>query len=336
MMGKATDCNSILRIPNLSLSHLRAPWNEKTGARWNVPSADHYILDVIQECSYRFNRDADRVFLGGYSMGGFGAFHLSQRLNDRLAGAVVFSGAWKTTHWKAWTRLPVFMRHGRNDATAPGTEGLPSRPRFTDVFYSRSAHEGLTDLAIDHLYVEDDSGHSLRGAASAMLQLPSWMEKYTRTPYAPHVIAVSRRGWKSSSDTPNPHGRWVTISEIGADKITYNTVELRSPAPSFRETADDFSAQTMQTGTRSTAAGLVDANIEEDNCIVVQTENVRRFSLWLHPSMVDFSRPVRISMNGKRSEHKVTASLMNSLRSCRRRHDWRLIYHAEIKLTVEQ
>ncbi|MDG1893437.1 MAG: alpha/beta hydrolase [Fuerstiella sp.] len=160
-----TDSKFIIAAPS-------APWKEKTGARWNVPSADNYIRDVIQECSYRFNISADQIFLGGYSMGGFGAFHLGQRLNDRLAGAVVFSGAWKTTHWKAWTGLPVFMRHGKNDATAPGTEGLRSRPRFTDVFYSRSAHQRLTELSIDHLYVEDDGGHSLRGAADAMSQLP--------------------------------------------------------------------------------------------------------------------------------------------------------------------
>ncbi|MCP4787681.1 MAG: hypothetical protein GY903_16845 [Fuerstiella sp.] len=313
-----------------------APWNEKTGARWNVPSADDYICDVIQECSHRFNIDADRIFLGGYSMGGFGAFHLCQRLNDRLAGAVVFSGAWKTTHWKSWTGLPVFMRHGKNDAVAPGTEGLRSRPRFTDVFYSRAAHQRLTELSIDHLYVEDDGGHSLRGTADAMSQLPRWMEQYTRDAFASHVVAVSQRGWKSSSDTPTPHCRWVTISETGAEEMTFDAVEMKGPSPSFKETTEAFNAQTMQLGTGNVAAGLVDARNEGNNHITVQTENVRRFSVWLHPSMVDFSRPVRISVNGKLSEHRITESLLDALRSYRRRHDWRLIYHAEIKLAVER
>ncbi|MDG1893438.1 MAG: hypothetical protein P8J37_00870 [Fuerstiella sp.] len=162
------------------------------------------------------------------------------------------------------------------------------------------------------------------------------MEQYTRDPFAPHVVAVSRRGWKSSSDTPTPHSRWVTISETGADEMTYDAVELKGPSPSFKETAEAFAAQTIQLGTRSVAAGLVDARIEGDNRVAVQTENVRRFSLWLHPSMVDFFRPVRVLVNGQESEHKVTASLLDALRSYQRRHDWRLIYHAEIKLTVDQ
>ncbi|MEO2015919.1 MAG: hypothetical protein ABGZ53_16285 [Fuerstiella sp.] len=313
-----------------------APWNEKAGARWNVPFADDYIHDVIQECGYRFNIDTDRIFLGGYSMGGFGAFHLCQRLNDRLAGGIVFSGAWKTTHWKAWTGLPVFMRHGKNDAVAPGTDGLRSRPRFTDVFYARAAHQRLTELSIDHLYVEDDGGHSLRGATDAMSQLPRWMEQYTRDPFAPHVVAISRKGWKSSTDTPTPHTRWVTISEIGANEMTFDAVDVKGPSPSFKESQEAFNDQTVQLGTRNVDAGLVDATNAGNNHIVVKTENVRRFSVWLHPSMVDFSRPVRISVDGIQSEHEVTASLLDALRSYRRQRDWTLIYHAEIKLTAEQ
>lgn len=63
-----------------------APWNDKSSARWNLPEADAYIDAVIRECNYRCHIDPNRVFLGGQSMGGFGAYHLCQRLADRLAG----------------------------------------------------------------------------------------------------------------------------------------------------------------------------------------------------------------------------------------------------------
>jgi hypothetical protein len=227
------------------------------------------------------------------------------------------------------------MRHGKNDAAAPGTKGLRSRPRFTDVFYSRAAHQRLTELSIDHLYVEDDGGHSIRGAADAMSQLPRWMEKHTRDPFAAHVVAVSRRGWKTSSDTPTPHSHWITISEIGDQTISFDAVKVNGPSPSFKETREAFEAQTLSVGSTQVAAGLVDARIEEDNHVIVQTENVREFSIWLHPSTVDFSRPVRVSVNGTQSDHEIAASLLDALRSYQRRQDWRLIYHAEIKLTVK-
>jgi predicted esterase len=313
-----------------------APWNEKTGARWNVPAADDYISAVIQECQYRFNIDIDRIFLGGYSMGGFGAFHLCQRLSDRLAGGVIFSGAWKTMRWDAWTGLPLFIRHGAADAVPPGSDDTRSRPRFTDVFYSRVAARQLSKRSLEYLSIEDSGGHSIRDATAAISQLAGWMQDRRRDPYAPHVVAVSQRGWKASTDTATPHARWVTIHEIGAGEISFDEVDVDGPWPAWKETREAFDAQTLQIGTRRVKAGIVDAKIAADNRIEVRSENVQRFSIWLHPSMVDFARPVQIAVNGVESEHDVRESLLDALRSYRRRQDWGLIYHKEITLTVKQ
>ncbi len=312
-----------------------APWNETTGARWNVPGADDYVSAVIQECCYRFNVDRDRVFLGGYSMGGFGAFHLCQRLSDRLAGGFVFSGAWKTTHWKAWTGTPLFIRHGANDA-APSVDGKPGRPRFTDVFYARTAHRRLTELGIPHVYVEDNGNHAIRPAADAMTSMATWVLAPKRDPDARHVVAISPRGWKSSSDTATPHNRWITIHEPGDGEIAFDHVTLSGPSPSFHETPEDFRKQTFQLDVLPVRAGLVDATIQGRNRIVIHTENVKKFSIWLNRSMVDFSQPVRISLNGSDSEHLVAPRLLDTLRSYKRRQDWGLIYHAEIELTCTE
>jgi predicted peptidase len=100
-----------------------APWNEKVSARWNVPEAEEYIADLIEEFVHRFNIDRDRVFLGGHSMGGFGAYHLGQRMNDRIAGGLLVSGSWNLTRWDAFAGTLLFIVHGVNDATAPGTAG---------------------------------------------------------------------------------------------------------------------------------------------------------------------------------------------------------------------
>lgn len=310
-----------------------APWNEKTGARWNVPDADDYISAVIQECRYRFNVDTDRVFLGGYSMGGFGAWHLCQRLSDRLAGGFVFSGAWKTERWQAWTGLPLFIRHGAHDAAAPGADGKGGRPRFTDVFYARTAHRRLTELGIPHVYVEDDGNHAIRDATDAMQTMARWILEPRRDPFARHVVAVSPRGWNASSDTPTPHNRWISIQEIADGTIDFDSVQLTGPRPSFNETREDFHNQSFRLETRPASAGMVDALVADDNRIVIRTENVRRFSVWLHPSMIDVSKPVHITVNGRDSEHGVTPRLLDAVRSYQRRKDWKLIYHAEIQLT---
>lgn len=312
-----------------------APWNESTGARWNVSEADAYIRAVIEECCYRFNIDRDRIVLGGYSMGGFGAYHLCQRLNDRLAGGFVFSGSWKTMHWRAWTGLPLFLRHGVHDASPPDENGRGGRPRFTDVFYSRTAVDRLKQLGMNPAYVEDDGDHAIRPAVNAMRQLAAWIEPLRRERYPRHVVAVSPRGWRASSDTATPHSHWVTIHEVGDGAIEVDRVIREGPAPAFRETAEDFHKQSLHVTTMPVKAGLVEAKFLSDNRIDIVTENVRRFSLWFHPQLADFNRPLTVCVNGVASTHAIRPQLIHALRSCRRSEDRTRIYHSELTITCE-
>ena len=62
-------------------------------SRWCQPGTTKYIEDTIDAACRKFKIDRDRVFLGGHSMGGFGAYHLAQLMPDRLAGAWLSSGA---------------------------------------------------------------------------------------------------------------------------------------------------------------------------------------------------------------------------------------------------
>ncbi|MCA9085597.1 MAG: hypothetical protein KDA81_16165 [Planctomycetaceae bacterium] len=312
-----------------------APWNESTGGRWNVPEADAYIRAVIDECSHRFNIDRDRIVLGGYSMGGFGAYHLCQRLNDQLAGGFIFSGSWKTMHWKAWTGLPLFLRHGVHDASPPDQNGQGGRPRFTDVFYSRTTANRLKDFGMAATYVEDDGNHAIRPATDAMKQLAEWTQALRRQRYPRHVVALSPRGWRATSDTPTPHSHWVTIHKIGDGTIEFDQIVREGPAPAFRETAEAFHKQSLHLTTIPINAGLVEAGIQDGNRIEIQTQNVRSFSIWLHPNMVNFDVPLIVRVDGVESTYPIKAKLIDALRSYQRFNDWTHLYHAELIFDVD-
>ena len=71
-----------------------APWDEESYYRWCLRGSDEYLSDVIRECKSRFNVDADRVFLMGHSMGGFGSYHHAWREPDRFAAIIVHAGSW--------------------------------------------------------------------------------------------------------------------------------------------------------------------------------------------------------------------------------------------------
>jgi outer membrane protein assembly factor BamB len=309
-----------------------ALWNEKSSARWNLPETDDYIDAVIRECRYRFNVDRERIFLGGHSMGGFGAYHLCQRLADRLAGGVLYAGAWKSARWENMVGTPLFIRHGRNDAVPAGMPGKSPRPRYTDVFYGSAASRLLTAAGAEHVYAEDEGGHSIKAAGESVERLVKWMGGQRREPYARRVIAQTPRGWNATRDTPTPHHRWVTILEAGDGTLPFDEVQRTGPGPSWKESRQSFLKQGFQLGRRNVRAAKVEAVNHGDNRLTVTTRNVRRFAIWLHPEMVDFARPVRISVNGADTIRQAKATLLDALRSYERRGDWGLIYHAEIRL----
>ena len=77
----------------------------------------------------------------------------------------------------------------------------------------------------------------------------------------------------------------------------------------------------------------IDAVNRGDNRIDATTQNVARFTVWLHPEMVDISKPVTIAVDGKvRFARRVKPSLATAMESYERRHDWGMIYPIKVEL----
>jgi predicted esterase len=203
-----------------------APMNPSSSARWNLPETDDYIDAVIQEAHFRFNIDSDGVFLGGSSMGGFGAYDLCQRLSDRIAGCIPASGSWGTADWRSMIGTPTFIIHATNDAVPPGTAGSSSRPRFTDWFYAERAHELMVEAGVSSVLAGHEGGHNIRNSGK-LDELVDWMEDQQRDPYFPKVVALSKRSWRTTNSTTETlDNRWVSILETTPGTIAYDFVKL--------------------------------------------------------------------------------------------------------------
>lgn len=132
-----------------------APWNQDSPYRWCLSGSDDYVADVILECKNRFNIDANRVFLLGHSMGGFGAYHNALRQPDRFAAIVANSGSWSLGYWPVIRGTPLCIVQGEHDAR-PGV-----RWHYTDVEYGRWTDEILSREKLDHVYMEHDKNHAI-------------------------------------------------------------------------------------------------------------------------------------------------------------------------------
>jgi hypothetical protein len=79
--------------------------------------------------------------------------------------------------------------------------------------------------------------------------------------------------------------------------------------------------------------GMVEAINLGDNRLKITVTNVSRFTLWLHPAMVDFTKPIQVAVNGEpQFDTFVAPSLVTALESFERRRDWGLVYPAKITL----
>jgi predicted esterase len=308
-----------------------APPDAKNSRRWSVAGADEYISAVITEAANRFNIDPDRVVLAGHSMGGMGAYCLGLRMSDRFSTVLAHSGSWLNACWPVTIGTPFFIIHGSHDAVPPGNEWAEHRPHFTDIAYARIADSLLTTEGIDHIYAEHPWGHSLTFGMKDINRFLDFMQKRTRDPYQKHVVAAT----PADGEYPSPNNRWINILETGGGTITLDGTQGIGKM-SWEETLEDWKNSRVVYRAKTVKGGTVDAENKGNNRFIVNTVNVKKFELWLHPSMIDFSKPVIVTVNGKEISRNVKASLVDALRSYERRHDWGLIYHACLTIEVEE
>lgn len=300
-----------------------APWDEESSYRWCLPEADEYLADVILECKHRFHIDADRVFLMGHSMGGFGAYHHIQRQPDRFAGVIVSAGSWSLGHWPAIRGTRLCIVQGVHDAEKD------HRWHYTDVAYARWTDKLLARDKHDYIYFEHDGDHGVREGLAQMKQFFKSSQGLRRDPYFPRVALASPAGFKRWYSSPVEHNRWLTLNESTSGKIEYDEL-LCDDDVEF----DDWKLEYQRSRRKGSS---LDAVNKGDNTIAVTARNVARFTVWLHPKMVDLKKPVTILVNGeKRFTGNVQPSLVTALDSYRRRGDWGMIYTAKVEVDLEE
>lgn len=84
--------------------------------RWWEPFELTALLDVIVD---RYNVDADRVYVTGLSMGGFGTWSLAAQTPERFAAIVPICGGGQKIWGRRLRELPTWVFHGAKDAVVP-------------------------------------------------------------------------------------------------------------------------------------------------------------------------------------------------------------------------
>lgn len=256
-------------------------------------------------------------------MGGFGVYQHMQVQPDRFAAALVSAGSWYLAYWPVLRGTPLWLVHGVRDAE----QG--KRPHYTDVAFPRLAVKLLQEYGLAYEYREHPGLHGILNGMEEIRGLIAKMPTVRRDPFTPHVTVVTPRGWRAQDLRDAPHNRWLTILERTEGLLSYDATQPTAGA-------NNWTNWTLRHVRGERSGALVDAINRGDNHFEVTTRNVRRFAIWLHSEMVDFSRPVQVVVNGRDTiEVRAEPSIAAALRSYERRLDWGLIYPAELRVTVE-
>ena len=240
-------------------------WARDQQSSYESSAREHAaVLGSLREALRRFSIDSDRVVLSGHSMGGDAAWDIALAHPDLWAGMVAISpaaGKYVNHYWHNARTLPIYIVGGELDAASFGRNTMDLDRYFAKGF--------------DATYVEY-RGRGHEHFSDEIMRIFDWMSRRQRTFFPPTIDVVSMRPW-------DRFFWWIEMERPPA-----KTMVLPSqwpPPPGIRPFA--IEAKTMPANT--VPASMLSARCGAD-----------RVRIWLSPELVDFSRPVTVSLDGQK------------------------------------
>lgn len=261
------------------------------------------ILRSMRDAMRKFNIDSDRIFITGHFAGATAAWDLASSHPDLWAGAVMVSpGADKfivqyaqNLKGKSFETIPLgtYVVYGNLDGTRQTSKVGSVVTQYLSTFY-------------DSVVV----GYRGRGSGLFIDELPrifEWME------------LSSRRRIR----TP----RSIDCKTMRNGDRFFYWLEAPSIVPAVAGNAYQFDPS---------SAGYFQANLLDSTINGLSVSKIpspqRQANVWLTPGMVDFSRPITVSMSGRRRSYNLTPDVGIMLEDARTRADRQHVFWQKLML----
>jgi predicted esterase len=292
-------------VPRLKQGYILACPTISRGAWW-TRQGEELVLGTLRAVRSRYHIDPDRVFLTGMSNGGTGAWLIGMNHASLFAGVAPMAGGILKVLFPFLDNLKqtsVYVIHGLHDQVMP-------------VRLSRELVREMKSRNITYVYREHKLSHPHAGGhffpREELPGLVEWFDQQRRNPL-PRQVTVIRDATHLESFL------WVRID--ATDRIAAFSDNL------IDSQDDEYIKEGMY--------AKLQAEITEQNRIVVRTHLVRRYSLFLNKELVDLSIPVTVETNGKISYHrKVQTDLNTLLQQARLRQDPKLVFPIQLVINV--
>jgi dienelactone hydrolase len=285
---------------------------------WNHGQVEN-IARLIERIKHDYNVDESRTYITGISDGGTGAYFFAMReatpwaacmpLNGHpLVIANPDTGADGQLYVGNLVNCPLHMVNGGKDPLYPASSVEPIIQTFkrAGVPYDWKVYP--------------DAGHDV-----------SWWPQ-ERAGYEAFLVAHPRKAnperisWETERTDRYNRFRWLIIDRLAKrpSDVELKDVNTWSPTPSLERTLFDHSKP----------SGRVDAS-RAGNVFDVKTRGVQAFTLLLSPDVIDFSKPVRVTVNGKVAHDAVVKQDASTMLAwAAKDHDRTMLYGAELHVLV--
>lgn len=236
---------------------------------------------ILAETKATLNIDDDRCFMMGHSDGGTASYEMLRTNPSSFAAFVPLNG-WPgfRFNFRNFALRPLFSYSGENDTLYPATS-------FSGFLKRASSLAPNWDATL-----VKTAGHELTFSGTTIIPLAlNQIRPITRNSFRKSLQIEGYPGQLTRCD-------WLQISEVdpAAPKAPWHD-EISFMA----KTKQDEEPQKM---VANPDHGMLKATIE-GNTITVQTSRVAKGKIWLHPSLVDLSKPIRLIVNGELKSEEV-------------------------------
>jgi pimeloyl-ACP methyl ester carboxylesterase len=303
--GDEKPLDMLNRWSELAAQHgyiLVAPeWGNGPNPTYSFTANEHAaVVYALRDLRRRFQVDSDRVFLFGYGQGGLMAYDVGLSHPDLFAGVLPMSAApafFAAKYGSNAQLLPFYVVNG--DRTGTSTKD------------NRTLFKEWVRWNYPSLYVEY-KGRGVEWFGGELQAMFDWMGRKKRARPMRELGRVNSSGgageeFKTMRPTDNRF-YWLTADDIQANRVNDPGRWLPQLTPA-----------------------TVQANIYSGNQVHVHTRGINQVSVWLGPSMIDFTKPVTLRVNSRQvGPLPLRPSLETLLEDFYQRADRQQLYFARL------
>ena len=286
-----------------------AGWSE---APWWSDAQAGSLRAILEDVKRDYNVDENRVFVSGVSDGGTGVFYVAMRDTTPYAGFLPLNGWVLVLRNPALSigsglflnnlrNKPFFIVNGGRDPLYPANLVEPS------VDYMNAAGVPITYRP------QPQAGHDTSWWPNLRAEVEAFTKAHPRVPLPDRVT------WEVSGTRAWNRAHWLVIDSMGEtpnDSRDMVDVNQSAQGPVFK----------------NGKSGRVDL-ARSGNIVTAVTRGVKEFTLLISPDQFDFTKPLKVIINGRVAyDAPIEKSVATLLKWAARDNDRTMLFGTEIRL----